>query len=1007
MLLVIHNLPLNSKYADIKGLIQSKCGVTDVILDNLVNEGSTKKVTVGLADDGDGAILVRKINGIFVGGQQLYVEDVRQKKESEQPYRSSKSLLADPSSYNSFPQNNYQRDPVPQSQGVYQPDNNMGYQNQDMMMMNMAAVGGMYYMPNVAQSQAQTSYMGYGAGQAQMPPVPEVRAPLERPFGFGDRAEETPRDRPRQSYGDRRAPSPARGGRDRDRQSSAWNDQPDTRPYRRRSRSPHRNQWQSRGRSNDRDDYDNYQDDLMSRDLTALQNFHRPQQQMNSDNYNSNYGGNTFTPNTFGNNAMQDSGWQQPYDQYNQPDSNVRGRSDYQRSDYQNPRNDRNPSSRDSRPYERDSRVGPGQSRQSESWRDEPRLPAKRGSNRWEDNGPQAKRFAQPKDTQRGPQNARWADDGPRGAPNRSVNPNSGPRDSGNAPNRSGKPNFGPRGPGNAPNRSANPNSVPRGPGNAPNRSGNPNFGPRGQGNAPVRAGNPNFGPRGQGNAPARAGNPNAGPRGPSNAVNKPKPGFPNASPKGAPLNPKDKLTQGFNKTKNDAEPLEKLLNRDETWRGQAASSIAKEMLKKLQIQLGNSDKILTHLKQSIRARINVMLGDQISNRNDVIVNMYYQKFPSSGDQEFFSTVVNDLKAKEAEEAKNPKEGAAKPKPATPAATANNNTAAAAAKKPATQAAKPDVTAKTAAKKAKPQPTQPTASKGILPKYPEGDKLVNKRIKADERKAWQEDAFQLPEKEAKVLDEELDQLSDIFMSEATPDNEEEKAICEQISDVVSDEFRKIIRIHVTKRVTNDTKNLMCRVFCPLRAPQRPAVEAYLKKLGCTALQKSDRFGKMYMAHFDNYNNFDKVIRIGQAEIGGINVSFKPFQLCGPTPSAAVVRQQFMERKKKFLQSQIDKSTVNLLDPNYVYDPSEARKAAEKKHAKSGNTETKLGNTKIDESDQIDFTEDVELNSEVVDLGYDDDGNDVTVIEDDDNVETIDLDAEDDVENVDEEDLEDW
>lgn len=68
------------RYIDIKSLIQSKCGLNEVILDNLVPEGENKRVTVGLADEGDAALLVRKINGLYIGGCQLYVEDVRQKK---------------------------------------------------------------------------------------------------------------------------------------------------------------------------------------------------------------------------------------------------------------------------------------------------------------------------------------------------------------------------------------------------------------------------------------------------------------------------------------------------------------------------------------------------------------------------------------------------------------------------------------------------------------------------------------------------------------------------------------------------------------------------------------------------------------------------------------------------------------------------------------------------------------------------------------------------------------
>lgn len=48
-------------------------------MDNLVNEGKTKKVTVGLPEEEDAAILTRNINGLYYDGRQLYVKDVRQK----------------------------------------------------------------------------------------------------------------------------------------------------------------------------------------------------------------------------------------------------------------------------------------------------------------------------------------------------------------------------------------------------------------------------------------------------------------------------------------------------------------------------------------------------------------------------------------------------------------------------------------------------------------------------------------------------------------------------------------------------------------------------------------------------------------------------------------------------------------------------------------------------------------------------------------------------------------
>ncbi|XP_048000115.1 uncharacterized protein LOC125237173 [Leguminivora glycinivorella] len=86
MLLTIHNLPSSTRYADVKSLLKDKCGLTEVIVDNLVNEGKSKKVTVGLATEDDGAFVVRKLNGLLINGQQLYIEDKR-RSTADQPYR--------------------------------------------------------------------------------------------------------------------------------------------------------------------------------------------------------------------------------------------------------------------------------------------------------------------------------------------------------------------------------------------------------------------------------------------------------------------------------------------------------------------------------------------------------------------------------------------------------------------------------------------------------------------------------------------------------------------------------------------------------------------------------------------------------------------------------------------------------------------------------------------------------------------------------------------------------
>ncbi|PZC82857.1 hypothetical protein B5X24_HaOG209300 [Helicoverpa armigera] len=86
MLLTIYNLPSSTRYSDVKNLILAKCGPTEVILDNLVphRENGSKKVTVGLAEEEDAAILVRKLNGLLVDGNQLIVESVKKKQTTAQ-----------------------------------------------------------------------------------------------------------------------------------------------------------------------------------------------------------------------------------------------------------------------------------------------------------------------------------------------------------------------------------------------------------------------------------------------------------------------------------------------------------------------------------------------------------------------------------------------------------------------------------------------------------------------------------------------------------------------------------------------------------------------------------------------------------------------------------------------------------------------------------------------------------------------------------------------------------
>lgn len=58
--------------------MQAQCGLNDgYVLDNLVSEGKSKKVTIGLAEEEDAAMLFRKLNGYNYKGNSLYVQDVK------------------------------------------------------------------------------------------------------------------------------------------------------------------------------------------------------------------------------------------------------------------------------------------------------------------------------------------------------------------------------------------------------------------------------------------------------------------------------------------------------------------------------------------------------------------------------------------------------------------------------------------------------------------------------------------------------------------------------------------------------------------------------------------------------------------------------------------------------------------------------------------------------------------------------------------------------------------
>lgn len=101
---------------------------------------------------------------------------------------------------------------------------------------------------------------------------------------------------------------------------------------------------------------------------------------------------------------------------------------------------------------------------------------------------------------------------------------------------------------------------------------------------------------------------------------------------------------------------MARIINKDQTSRGQAAAFLYKSILGKSiqgKIKTVNPD-IVKELRACVRSRIDVMLGEELSNNQTYIIQRYRRKFPNSTDKELYECMKEKvLKAqKETETAK-------------------------------------------------------------------------------------------------------------------------------------------------------------------------------------------------------------------------------------------------------------------------------------------------------------------------------------------------------------------
>ncbi|CAK1549175.1 unnamed protein product [Leptosia nina] len=123
MLLILHNLPKTITSTYIKEFLRRQCGMDQFILDKLEDENSlSKRVTIGVAEETDAAILVRKVNGFNLFGHQLYIEVIGQNKlisEQAKPTLSGTQSLQE-SNY-SVQTYSFQQSPNPPGSWTFNP----------------------------------------------------------------------------------------------------------------------------------------------------------------------------------------------------------------------------------------------------------------------------------------------------------------------------------------------------------------------------------------------------------------------------------------------------------------------------------------------------------------------------------------------------------------------------------------------------------------------------------------------------------------------------------------------------------------------------------------------------------------------------------------------------------------------------------------------------------------------------------------------------------------------
>ncbi|XP_041985745.1 uncharacterized protein LOC121738013 isoform X2 [Aricia agestis] len=826
MLLYITNLPFDIRLGRIRQLIHDQCRIDDVILDNLVNDNRGKRVTVGLVDQEQASLVMAKLNGYFLDGHKLQVEHVQKKVSPPQPEPMMKTFNQGPQpmlNYNMMlPQPaNYNMNTLLNAMPYYMAQQNFGNARQPAPQtipfpsFNKEVAGNWYAM-NYGNQQ-------YGLSTAQSAQNAGIGNPQKRSH---DQSSDIPEKRPRcdGQFGSYSVEEIDDRDRSHDRSHTS------------RDRDRH-------DRNDSRDRYDNSRDESYTS---------RGERYTNRDDRHNN-------------------------DDYNRRDERDRRNDCYDSPDHRNRRDERNNRDR----YDYDDRQDSRDDRQNS--RDDRRNSRNerydRGDNRNDNTGRRydsdAERSTFDNSNQKSSRVVVW-DKNPYKLdrrPNVGSNPPKPLIPQADKPGLLNNPqeNFNYQQSFNSPHPIFN--KLLHLSGNLPQVLNN-------QQNFPQSSNNPQKNYNNQQN-------------------------FPQSS---------NKPQQNFNKQQKSNNAGKKTLTRNE------ARSMQYKALNEIITDLLGRFKVPQEAYQNIRRLCDHRLKSIMQQHNCTSIGQFFkhynEAYPYENDQELVEALrefgITDssqaLPRKPGIESarqrqrkaqasasslppplarKGPQTAPQRPRAPQPLAQKGPQTAPPRprlpqASAPSLPAPRPNIPkiSQPAIVPPRVPPLKPVPAAEKLPKYPNANKNVYREIKKQTQLEAKEDfSYQVDKKYIPTLEYEMRKMRELAIKACMDkSNEKIEKIREEIVNYGIDKVMKAIRMHITKRLSNNFVGNV-RINFKYKGPKKAELEAFLKDYNVVSLKKSER-GKFYVATCNRSDGYDRLLEQGSALVDDIVLTIKPLNILG-------------------------------------------------------------------------------------------------------------------------------